>query len=344
MPAAAAMKKDKDAVMHAASPAAAADVIDVKKRKVDVDEFSDALQHHDDDDTPTPRTPITSIPMTPTTASSKCSSVGASASDVQAAGFSAAPPGGDTLSTLGDMLRSMNGAISANTSKVAANTNTTNKTAATVTKLDTKTDAMKEDVKKLTKRVLQLENAPKGGGKGGAKGPDVFSMASPRGPDPFVMNDPWGDSVRGNRAAGLGFTPKERQDLDNGWAAYNNDASNNTSRAPQTEFVLAARPGDRTGLVFGGFKADTDREEIESRLRQIMHDTEGVVRIDSLGKFAIAGKVTFQTNNLMWAFIKAHKGSSSSTTENHAPFGTPSNKQRSNDATQPRYQASCAAW
>ncbi len=37
------------------------------------------------------------------------------------------------------------------------NTNTTNRTAATVTKLDTKTDAMKEDVKKLTKRVLQLE-------------------------------------------------------------------------------------------------------------------------------------------------------------------------------------------
>ncbi len=144
--------------------------------------------------------------------------------------------------------RAMNGAISANTSKVAANTNTTNKTAATVTKHDSKTDAMKEDVKKFTKRVLQLENAPKGGGKGGAKGPDVFSMASPRGPDPFVMNDPWGDSVRGNRAAGLGFTPKERQDLDNGWAAYNNDASNNTSRASQTEFVFGSKARGSHGI------------------------------------------------------------------------------------------------
>ncbi len=39
-----------------------------------------------------------------------------------------------------------------------------------------------------------------------------------------------------------------------------------------------------------------------------MHDKEGVETIKSLGKFAIAGKVTFLTNNLMLAFIKAHKG------------------------------------
>ena len=34
----------------------------------------------------------------------------------------------------------------------------------------------------------------------------------------------------------------------------------------------------------------------------------GVESIKSLGKFGIAGKVTFETNDLVWAFIKAHKG------------------------------------
>ncbi len=35
---------------------------------------------------------------------------------------------------------------------------------------------------------------------------------------------------------------------------------------------------------------------------------DGVVNIKALGKCGIAGKVTFETNDLMWAFIKAHTG------------------------------------
>ncbi len=39
-----------------------------------------------------------------------------------------------------------------------------------------------------------------------------------------------------------------------------------------------------------------------------MQGAVGVVNIKALGKFGVAGKVTFETNDLMWAFSKAHKG------------------------------------
>jgi hypothetical protein len=41
---------------------------------------------------------------------------------------------------------------------------------------------------------------------------------------------------------------------------------------------MPARPGDRTGLIFGGFKADTDRADIEDCLRKIMLNVDGVER------------------------------------------------------------------
>jgi hypothetical protein len=176
----------------------------------------------------------------------------------------------------------MNGNIASCSAKVAANTNTTNSTAATVKKLDTRTGAIESEVKSLARRMLEYETVPKGGGKGRTKGPTVFNMASgeliPGGmPDP--LPDAWINSARVNRAAGLGFLPEARQNQEDSWAAYNaNNANNETStdaqRVPPSEFALAARPGDRTGLVFGGFKADTDREEIECRLRQIVHGWE----------------------------------------------------------------------
>ncbi len=58
----------------------------------------------------------------------------------------------------------------------------------------------------------------------------------------------------------------------------------------------------------GGFDNDCDGDDIERKLRTIMQGIEGVVNIKALGKFSVAGKVTFETNDLMWAFIKAHKG------------------------------------
>ncbi len=170
--------------------------------------------------------------------------------------------------------------------------------------MDGKADAIEGDLKKLARRVLVLEGGTKGGAKGG-KNPAVFNL-SPRGADPLQKDDPWWNG-RGNRAAGLGFAPEPRneQETNDEWAAYANNVS---SRPRPSEFTLASRPGDRTGLIFGGFKIDTDRDDIEECLRKIVHGTEGVERIKGLGKFAIAGKVTFTNNNLMWAFIKAHKG------------------------------------
>ncbi len=44
-------------------------------------------------------------------------------------------------------------------------------------------------------------------------------------------------------------------------------------------------------MIFGGFKPDTDRADIEACLRKIMIDVEGVEKIQALGKFAIVGKV-----------------------------------------------------
>ena len=60
-------------------------------------------------------------------------------------------------------------------------------------------------------------------------------------------------------------------------------------------------------MIFGGFRADTDRADIEDCLRKIMTKVDGVEKIQALGKFAIAGTVTFTDNDMMWAFIKANK-------------------------------------
>ena len=60
--------------------------------------------------------------------------------------------------------------------------------------------------------------------------------------------------------------------------------------------------------MMGGFKHDTDKADIEETLRSIMEGTAGVERITSLGKFASVGKVAFKDKNMMWDFIKAHKG------------------------------------
>ena len=50
-------------------------------------------------------------------------------------------------------------------------------------------------------------------------------------------------------------------------------------------------------MIFGGFKADTDRADIENCLRKIMVDVEGVEKIQALRKSAIAGKVTFKDDD-----------------------------------------------
>jgi hypothetical protein len=258
-----------DIVMASAAAAAAAEA---KKRKIDdAEEFSDA-QPLDSDATPTP--PTTPIPRgaLSTTTSTTTSSLGGSASQVRAEAFSAdAPPGGHTLDSIANMIAHTLGAVSNNTAKVAENTNTTNTTAALVKKVDGKADAIEGDLKKLARRVLVLEGGTKGGAKGG-KNPAVFNL-SPRGADPLQKDDPWLNG-RGNRAAGLGFAPEPRneQETNDEWAAYANNVS---SRPRPSEFTLASRPGDRTGLIFGGFKIDTDREDIEDCLRKIMGDTEG---------------------------------------------------------------------
>ena len=70
---------------------------------------------------------------------------------------------------------------------------------------------------------------------------------------------------------------------------------------------MPARAGDRTGLIFWGFRADTNRADIEDCLRKIMVNVDGVEKTQALGKFAIAGKMTFTDNDFMWAFIKANK-------------------------------------
>ncbi len=124
---------------------------------------------------------------------------------------------------------------------------------------------------------------------------------SPRAVDPLSVNDPWAAS--GNRATGLGFvhTPpqaaQDEQESNAAWAGY---ANNNSGSPPRTsQYTLPARAGDRTGLIFGGFGADTDRADIEDCLRKIMTNVDGVEKIQALGKFAIAGKVTFTDNDLM---------------------------------------------
>ena len=60
-------------------------------------------------------------------------------------------------------------------------------------------------------------------------------------------------------------------------------------------------------MIVGGFKADTGRADIENCLRKIMTNVDGVEKIQALGKFAVAVKVTFTDNDMMWAFIKANK-------------------------------------
>ena len=49
-------------------------------------------------------------------------------------------------------------------------------------------------------------------------------------------------------------------------------------------------------MIFGGFRADTDRADIEDCLRKIMANVDGVEKIQ-----------TFTDNGMMWAFIKADK-------------------------------------
>jgi hypothetical protein len=303
---------------------------EIKKRKKgdDFEECNDAQLPSDNDEGHTPRTPIhsgaaASSPNTasskggaastsPTTASSKVSSLGASASQVHAAEvFTQAPPGGHNFDSIAKMIGMSMAASMETKAKVELNTNTTNATKALVEKTDLKVTTLEGKFDSLNRRLAVVEGTAKGAAKGAAKGgkkPAEFNM-SPRGADPLQgVNDPWGGS-RGNRAAGLGFAPEPRQaqETNDEWAAYANNNVNNAGGA-RPEFKLATRPGDRTGLISGGFANDSDSEDIEKCLRTIVHGVEGVESIKSLGKFGIAGKVTFETNDLMWAFIKAHKG------------------------------------
>jgi hypothetical protein len=175
---------------------------------------------------------------------------------------------------------------------VEQNTNTCNATKAAVVKVEEKQTSMEKKVDNLARRLTLVEGGPtKGASKGAAKGggrPVVHNL-SPRGVDPFLTNDPWGEA-RGNWGAGLGFAPAPRQAQETGeeWAAYANNVG--TASAARPDYKLATRPGDRTGLIFGGFDNDSDGDDIERKLRTIMQGIEGVVNIKALGKFSVAGK------------------------------------------------------
>jgi hypothetical protein len=302
---AAAVKVDITMEDNAAAAAAAAAA--AKKRKIDDDaaEFSDAqdAQGPTPTQTLTPTTPTSRGPVSTTTSSS----IGGSASQVQAAeDFAKAPPGGHNFDSIAKMIGVTMSASMQTNLKVEENTNTTNTSAALIKNVGKKVDTLEGKLEKMNKRLSAVEGgAAKGSSKGSAKKPAVFNM-SPRGPDPLQTDDPWTNG-RVNRAAGLGFVPEPRQDQETNdeWATY---ANNTAARGRTSEFTLAPRPGDRTGLIFGGFQTDTDREDIEACLRKIVLGVEGVESIKSLGKFGIAGKVTFDNNNLMWDFIKAHNG------------------------------------
>ena len=111
----------------------------------------------------------------------------------------------------------------------------------------------------MARRVTMVEGgSTKGASKGAAKGggrPAEYNL-SPRGVDPFLTNDPWGEA-RGTRGAGLGFVPAPRQaqEANDEWAAYANNVG--TASASRPDYKLATRPGDRTGLIFGGFENDS---------------------------------------------------------------------------------------
>jgi hypothetical protein len=305
----------------------AMNAVEIKKRKKgdDFEDCNDAQSPSDIEEEGglTPRTPIpkgaaVSSPTTAskgaattssTTASSKVSSLGPSVSQAAEASI-LNPPGGHDFNSLAEIMKMSMATSKETRARVEQNTNTCNATKALVEKSDEKMTTVERKVDSLTRRVAVLEGGPtKGAAKGAAKGggrPAEFNL-SPRGVDPFLTNDPWGE-VRGNRGAGLGFAPvpRQAQESSDEWAAYANNV--NSASAARPEFKLATRPGDRTGLIFGGFENDSDGDDIERCLRTIVQGIEGVVNIKALGKFGIAGKVTFETNDLMWAFIKAHKG------------------------------------
>ncbi len=69
--------------------------------------------------------------------------------------------------------------------------------------------------------------------------------------DPLWAPDPW--TKAGNRAAGLGFV-LDVQEPGAAWAGY----TNNASSPKPAQYTMPARSGDLTGLIFGGFEADTD--------------------------------------------------------------------------------------
>ena len=108
----------------------------------------------------------------------------------------------------------------------------------------------------------------------------------------------------------LGFAPPPQTSAAAAaaWQGWQASAATASSTPAVNPYALEAKTGDRHTLIFGGFKPDTDRADIEEALRDIVDTYEGVERVAILGKFAQVGKVTFKDSDRMWDFIKVNKG------------------------------------
>ena len=155
----------------------------------------------------------------------------------------------------------------------------------------------------VASRVLKMEEVLAKCSKAPVPQFPMSPRADPRGVDPLTTNDAWARS-RGGGALGFAHPPQTSAAA----AAWGQSQAPVLFPIATNPYSLETRTGDRVTIIFGGFKPDTDKADIEERLRSIMDGTAGVERITSLGKFASVGKVTLKDKNMMWDFIKAQKG------------------------------------
>ncbi len=123
--------------------------------------------------------------------------------------------------------------------------------------------------------------------------------------DPLVANDDWANK----RAAGLGFAPPQAAaatatPFEAAAAAWKDWQSVSPAASPYT---LPARASDRTALIVGRFKPDTDRADIEEVLRKFGVSAEGVDKVAAFGKLAVVGTVTFKDKDAMWTLARSVK-------------------------------------
>ena len=172
-------------------------------------------------------------------------------------------------------------------------------------KTDERLHSTCQNVALLAKQILTMEQNLANPARAPAPHFQLSPRADPRGIDPLSNNDAW---AKGRAAAG-GTACFVQQAQTSASAAAWQEIMGTTPRPPATNpYQLEPKQGDRNTLIFGGFQQDTDKSDIEETLRDILAGTAGVERITSLGKYASCGKVTFKDKELMWDFIRAHKG------------------------------------